>query len=134
MTANTATAIFTKEYLSSYEKFAYKEAGPHLLTMAFLQRIINGGGKIHREYALGTDRVDLLITWKKQRIVIELKIWHSKAKTLDKGLIQTAGYMDTSGATEGHLIIFDRQEKSWEEKIYTRQEHVENKIITVWGL
>src|SRR5947199_141310 len=49
------------------EKFAYKEAGPHLLLMAFLQRVINacpelsrrGGGTIHREYALGRGRVDL---------------------------------------------------------------------------
>ncbi|MFH1832115.1 MAG: AAA-like domain-containing protein [bacterium] len=127
------------------DKFAYKEAGPHLFTMAFLQRIINGGGKVHREYALGIDRVDLLITWpglrsqlgeggRTQRIVVELKVWHSKAKTLVKGLEQTAKYMDTSGATEGHLVIFDRQNKSWDEKIYTRQETVGNKVITVWGM
>jgi hypothetical protein len=82
------------------ERFAYKEAGPHLLIMAFLQRIINGGGRINREYALGRDRVDLLILWKTQRIVIELKIWHSTTKTLLNGLEQTARYMDTSHATE----------------------------------
>lgn len=116
------------------DKFAYKESGPHLFTMAFLQRIINGGGKIHREYALGTDRVDLLITWPKQRIVVEIKVWRGETKTLVKGLEQTAGYMDTSNATEGHLIIFDRQEKSWDEKIYNRLEHVGTKDITVWGM
>ena len=131
------------------EKFAYKESGPHLLIMAFLQRIINGGGKIHREYDLGTDRVDLLITWpilhsqeqsegkvgKTQRIVVELKVWHSKTKTLIKGLEQASGYMDTANATEGHLVIFDRSsDKSWEEKIYQRQETIGNKIITVWGM
>ena len=78
------------------EKFAYKEAGPHLLFMAFLQRIINGGGKIHREYALGRKRVDLLIEWilrktlkQKQRIVIELKIKRGP-KTMEEGLEQTA--------------------------------------------
>lgn len=116
------------------ERFAYKESGPHLFTMAFLQRIINGGGKIYREYALGTDRVDLLITWKTQRIVIELKIWHSKVKTLEGGLEQTARYMDTSNATEGHLVIFDRSDKSWDEKIYTKKEAVGAKTVTVWGL
>jgi hypothetical protein len=116
------------------EKFAYKESGPHLFIMAFLQRIINGGGKINREYALGTDRVDLLILWKTQRIVIELKVWHSQKKTVIRGLDQTAGYMDTAGATEGHLVIFDKQEKSWDEKIYTRQEHVNHHTITVWGM
>ena len=153
-------AEFTQFYRENsaiwLEKFAYKESGPHLFTMAFLQRIINGGGKIHREYALGRDRVDLLIVWpgrhslavpvvalqersrgdggKKQRIVIEFKVWRSEEKTLIKGLEQTAGYMDTSNATEGHLIIFDKGAKSWDEKIYTKQEHFGNKLITVWGM
>lgn len=45
-----------------------------------------------------------------------------------------AEYMDTSGAAEGHLVIFDKREKSWEEKIYTRQETLGNKVITVWGM
>jgi hypothetical protein len=48
--------------------------------------------------------------------------------------MQTAGYMDTAGATEGHLIIFDKRDKTWEEKIYTRQETVCNHSITVWGM
>jgi hypothetical protein len=103
--------------------------------MAFLQRIINGGGKINREYALGTERVDLLLLWQTQRIVVELKVWRNPQKTLIKGLEQTASYMDTANATEGHLVIFDRREdKSWDEKIYTRQESVDGKSITVWGL
>jgi len=42
--------------------------------------------------------------------------------------------MDTSQATEGHLVIFDTQEKTWEEKIYHKQEFIGKKIITVWGL
>jgi len=111
----------------------YKESGPHLLMMAFLQRVINGGGKIHREYALGRKRLDLFLAWKKQKIVIELKVYKD-TKTLPEGLVQTCEYMDISGATEGHLIIFDKRDKSWEEKIYTKQEHVGNKVITVWGL
>ncbi len=44
-------------------RIEYKEAGPHLLLQAFLQRIINGGGRIHREYALGRKRTDLFIEW-----------------------------------------------------------------------
>ena len=116
------------------EKFAYKESGPHLFTMAFLQRIINGGGKIHPEYALGNDRVDLFITWKTQRIVIEMKIWRSEAKTIQAGLEQTSRYMDTANATEGHLIVFDKRDKSWDEKIYTRVELFAGKLITIWGM
>jgi hypothetical protein len=116
------------------EKFDYKESGPHLLLMAFLQRIINGGGKIHREYALGRKRVDLLIEWDQQRIVIELKIKRSE-KTISEGLIQTADYMDTNNATEGHLIVFDHKpQKPWNEKIFTYNDKVEESIITVWGM
>lgn len=110
------------------EKFEYKESGPHLLLMAFLQRIINGGGTIWREYALGRGRVDLLIRWKEQRIVIELKIKRGE-KILQEGLEQTAKYMDTSQATEGYLLIFDRDlKKSWQEKErkskHTFQQHL----------
>ena len=52
------------------ERFAYKEAGPYLLLMAFLQRVINGGGTIHREYGLGRRRIDLLVKFNKQKICI----------------------------------------------------------------
>ncbi len=34
--------------------FDYKEVGPQLLLQAFLQRIINSGGILEREYGLGT--------------------------------------------------------------------------------
>ena len=116
------------------EKFDYKESGPHLLLMAFLQRVINGGGSIHREYALGRRRVDLLIEFNQQRIVIELKVKRS-TKTIDEGLVQTAEYMDTNNATEGHLVMFDRETgKSWDEKIYYKCEHIGNKTINVWGM
>ena len=116
------------------EKFSYKEAGPHLLLLAFLQRIVNGGGRIHREYALGTKRVDIRIDWKSQIFVIELKIWRRESD-LPKGLEQTAQYMDRSHATEGHLVIFDRDpRKTWEEKISHNQEQFQGKTIEVWRL
>ncbi|MDR0378886.1 MAG: ATP-binding protein, partial [Candidatus Accumulibacter sp.] len=63
--------------------FDYREAGPQLLMQAFLQRIVNGGGRINREYGLGRRRTDLFIEWPldeaqglygpMQRVVIELK-------------------------------------------------------------
>ncbi len=116
------------------ERFAYKEAGPHLLLLAFLQRIINGGGKIHREYALGRRRVDIRVEWKTQRFIIELKV-KRKESDVAKGLEQITDYMDKSGTKEGHLVIFDRDiKKSWEEKIYHKTEQVNGKTIEVWGM
>lgn len=115
-------------------KFQYQESMPHLLLMAFLQRVINGGGSIHREYALGRKRVDLLIIWKNQKFVIEIQIKRN-SNTLENGLLQTAEYMDISGAAEGHLVIFDRDSsKTWEEKISTNAELIGNKTIQVWRL
>ncbi len=39
----------------------YLEAVPHLVFMAFLQRVVNGGGRITREYAAGRGALDLLL-------------------------------------------------------------------------
>jgi AAA domain-containing protein len=110
----------------------YIESGPHLIMMAFLQRVINGGGTIHREYGLGRGRVDLAIHWKQQRIVIELKIKRGE-KTIIEGLEQTAEYMDITNATEGHLVVFDPSRKNWDEKIYHERRQQTGKTIEVWG-
>jgi len=33
------------------------------MLMAFLQRVVNGGGRVEREYGLGRGALDLLIAW-----------------------------------------------------------------------
>lgn len=123
------------------ERFEYKEAGPQLLLQAFLQRVINGGGRIEREYGLGRRRTDLLIIWpygddKIQKSVIELKIRYGKLeKTIAEGVKQTWYYMDRAETDDGHLVIFDRRPgKPWSEKIFTIAETLEDKTIQVWGM
>ena len=128
------------------ERFDYKESGPQLLLQAFLQRVVNGGGYIDREYGLGRGRTDLLITKPLteqyggpfQRIVLELKIFRSNmAATIEKGLQQTLEYMDKCGGTinEGHFILFDRRpERSWDDKIWHRTEVYRGRKIEVWGM
>lgn len=126
-------------------KFDYREAGPQLLLQAFLQRIVNGGGYIDREYGLGRKRTDLLIRkpltegygGPVQRVVLELKIKHnSLEKTIEDGLRQTYEYMDCVGSVdEGHLIIFDRSKTlTWEERIWHRPYEYEGHTIMVWGM
>jgi hypothetical protein len=106
------------------EKADYTEAFPHLLLMAFLQRIVNGGGNIEREYAAGRDRVDLMIAYGGRRNIIEIKLVHPKRgreTTLEMGLEQITRYDDTIGADSLHLVIFDRRPeyraKPWEERL-----------------
>ncbi len=122
------------------ERFDYKEAGPHLLMQAFLQRIINGGGRVEREYGLGRKRTDLLVIWPHpggtQRGVIELKVLSSSLeKTLAEGLAQTWEYTDRCAGDESHLVIFDRRAgRTWDERIWQRREEYNGLPITVWGM
>jgi hypothetical protein len=89
---------------------------------------------------LGRGRTDLLIIWPHaggvQRVVIELKIRYGELETtIGAGLEQTWRYMDTCGAGEAHLVIFDRDEhKPWREKIFVREAHYEGQRINVWGM
>ncbi|MEL5892241.1 AAA-like domain-containing protein [Bacteroides sp. GD17] len=138
--------FFRQNADSWIERFDYKESGPQLLLQAFLQRVVNGGGYIDREYGLGRGRTDLLITKPLtdkyggpfQRIVLELKIKRGDLeKTIEKGLEQTAGYMDKCGGiiNEGHFILFNRDKGvSWDEKIWHRREEFGGRTITVWGM
>ena len=101
--------------------------------------MLNGSGRIGREYSLGRQRVDLFVRWPRpggqQRFVIECKILRgSLDKTLEKGLPQTAGYMDRCAAAAGHLVIFDRSTKPWDEKVFRRTEEFDGKRIEVWGM
>ena len=137
----TAFQAFFREHSEHWvARFEYQEAGPQLLLQAFLQRIVNGGGRIEREYGLGRRRTDLLIVWpqgeRTRKFVIECKVLHkSLERTLGEGLDQTADYMDRCAAEAGHLVIFDRSEdKSWDEKVFRRRESAGGTDILVWGM
>ena len=41
----------------------YMEASAQLLLHAYLQKVLNSGGRIEREYAMGRGRTDLLLLW-----------------------------------------------------------------------
>lgn len=101
------------------EKYEYREAAPHLILQAFLQRVVNGGAHIDREFALGRRRLDLCVAIGENRYPVELKLRDPRrADPEAEGLEQLAGYMDACGAREGWLVIFDRRpERSWDERI-----------------
>ena len=125
------------------DRFQYQEAWPQLLLQAFLQRIVNGGGRIDREYGLGRGRTDLLIEWPRggadggvARYVIECKVRHrSMERTIAEGVQQTAAYLDRCGADAGHLVIFDRDEaRRWEEKIFHDHRRLGGVGVEIWGM
>ncbi len=111
------------------------------MLQAFLHRVVNATGRIEREYALGSRRVDLLIVWpdgngRERRIVVECKLLRDgRERTIARGLEQTAAYMDISGAEAGHLVVFDMREgRRWEERVYREERGVGGRVVTVWGV
>jgi len=112
------------------EKADYTEAFPHLLLMAFLQRVLNGGGNIERDCAAGSGRMDLGIEYKQRWYIIEIKLLrdHDGIQTVrEEGLEQIREYRDKMAPeAPSWLVIFDRRsktkKKSWDERITWEQE------------
>ena len=126
----TAFQQFYREHSEWWSQgFTVREAAVQVLLQAFLQRVVNAGGRIVREYGLGRGRTDLLIEWRRddggtQRFVVECKVRRERdglETVIREGLAQTAAYLDRCGAEEGHLVVMDQDEgKTWEEKIFRR--------------
>ena len=98
--------------------------------MAFLQRILNGGGNVERECAAGRGRMDLEIQFNGYRYIIEIKLIHyydTSEIVREEGLEQIRGYRDRIDAgIPSYLLIFDRRpaarEKTWDERITWEQD------------
>ena len=98
---------------------SYHEVSHQLVVMAWLQRIVNGGGYIDREYGTGRGRIDLLVRWpwrdpdgirQVQRMALELKVWRDgRPDPLARGLEQLDGYLQRLSLDEGVLVLFDRR-------------------------
>jgi hypothetical protein len=111
----------------------YTEAFPHLLLMAFLQRVINGQGRIEREYAAGRSRMDLAVQYNGKWDIIEIKLQRN-GQTFESrkeaGIRQILRYRDSfapaprleDGAVpDCYLVIFNRrtdaQQLPWSERL-----------------
>ena len=93
----------------------YNEAAPHLVLMAFLQRVVNGGGRVEREYAIGSKRLDLCVEHRGDRLGVEVKTWRDSDKAADPvidGVTQLDGYLARLGVARGWLVLFDQRAKA----------------------
>jgi hypothetical protein len=126
----------------------YPEAFPHLLLMAFLQRVTNGHGRIEREYAAGRGRMDLAVEFNGSWDIIEVKLLRQN-KTFEmvqaEGKKQILRYRDNfapmpgkralrscdGGAADCYLVIFDRRpgKLPWNERL----KWIKDEEITVVG-
>lgn len=104
------------------QRAPYSEAAAQLVFMAFLHKVVNGGGRIERESAVGRGRIDLCVSWpfedaegrrQIQKIAIELKVWRDESADPAKaGVEQLAGYLERMQLDQGTLLIFDARSKA----------------------
>lgn len=88
----------------------YHEIAPHLVMMAYLDRVANGGGTVEREYAIGSGRVDLCLRLGATVVALELKVWREhEPDPKAEGLEQLDAYLAGLGLATGWLVIFDRR-------------------------
>jgi hypothetical protein len=114
---------------------SYHEIAPHIVLMAFLHRVVNGGGTLEREYAIGSDQMDLCLCYQKVTLGIELKVWREKKRDpQNDGIEQLESYLARLGLEEGWLFVFDRRQNALpiEERLSTHVVKTENqRMITV---
>ena len=121
-------SFMKKEYSKKDRDFLEKNG--RLIFMAFLKPIINGSGYDFKEVQISDEkRLDLVMSYIKQKYIAELKLWHGE-KAHEKGLLQLADYLDRQDVNEGYLLIFDHAEvKKWDSKWV---ESNGKKIFAVW--
>ena len=89
---------------------AYHEIAPHIVLMAFLHRVVNGGGTLEREYAIGMGRMDICLRYGEVTLGMELKVWRQGEKDpVEQGLVQINGYLAGLNLASGWLVIFDQR-------------------------
>jgi hypothetical protein len=118
----------------------YHEIAPHLVLMAFLHRVVNAGGTIEREYAIGMRRMDLCVRYGDVTLAMELKTWRDtdkKADPLYEGLEQLDSYLAGLGVETGWLVIFDQRSGLPDVAERTRTEPATTpsgrEVNVVWG-
>jgi Holliday junction resolvase len=97
---------------------------------SYLQKLVNGGAEVEREYAEGRGAVDLCVKYQKKEYIIEVKI--KGEDSLKDCIEQILKYLNINGEKEAWLVTFDRSKpKDWDKVITWETILVENgNIVT----
>ncbi|MCP4755666.1 MAG: AAA family ATPase, partial [Proteobacteria bacterium] len=120
---------FMKEHYSEKDaKFLEREG--RLLFLSYLRPIINGRGFDFKEPNVSHERrMDVVVTYRNQRHVIELKIWRGP-KYHKEGLKQLSDYLDAYSLEDGYLLIYDFSK--YKEYKQERIEYKNKRIFAFW--
>jgi len=109
---------FAEYYSEIFSKLdaPFLEKHGRILFLSYLKPLINGLGFYHLESQF-TDhrRMDIVVDFKQEQFIIELKIWKGEIKK-EKAYEQLLDYMNTKNANKGYLLTFDfRKDKKKEQ-------------------
>lgn len=97
--------------------------------------MVNGGGTIEREYAIGRGRLDLCVRMGGVTVAMELKVWRDgRPDPREAGLEQLDRYLDGLVLPTGWLVIFDQRTKAEPTTRRTRREEATSpggRVVTV---
>lgn len=131
----TAFQKFYRRHSEAWlEKYDFREVGRQLLLMGFLQRIINFGGSVEREMAVGNGRCDLLVKYGPEQFVLELKLRHNQWSE-EEGLEQLVRYLSRLDLDHGYMLLFEIDPAiPWEKRIRWEDLKQDGKKITLVGM
>ncbi len=97
--------LMKAEYREIDEKFVEREG--RLLFLAFLKPVINGVGFYFVESETRhSNRMDIVVTYNKEKFVIELKIWRG-GKYEQEGREQLCEYLEACNLDKGYMLFFN---------------------------
>ena len=103
--------VETFTYLYGDQKEAFLEETGRKYFMLFLKPIINGTGNCYVEAETrNRERMDLVVDYRGEQFVCELKIWHGNAYN-ERGEQQLADYLDYFHLKTGYMISFNFNQK-----------------------
>ena len=97
--------LMKAEYREIDEKFVEREG--RLLFLAFLKPVINGIGFYFVESETRhSNRMDIVVTYNREKFVIELKIWRG-GKYEQEGRKQLCEYLEAQNLDKGYMMFFN---------------------------
>jgi len=97
---------YSKSDLLKSDEFLEKDL--RMLFLVFLKPIINGVGFSFKEVESSSEkRLDLVVVFKNQKIVVEMKLWRGDSY-YQRGVEQLLDYIDRENVDTGYLLIMDK--------------------------
>ena len=93
------------------EKKPYEKTGQFLLTAWLYQFVRGGEGELRYEVVSGLGIMDITLTYKSGKYIIETKVNRQNlTRTLDQGITQLSEkYLTSEYCLGGYLVIYDTQ-------------------------